>query len=272
MDSCGHSLLGLGEDASPYRGTCTGPIPPKVGLSLRRRRCRKGVRDIVLSKQIVRRDFAPSPAPGQATSQATSPRSGFTMIEVLAVLLIFMILLGMVLIPASTWHRQQRIRSGIAVVQTTLRLAREYAITRQETVSVTVLNQTDPRGILRSYYWMSGPSGDMSFTNTIPKGVCFHTDVFDSTNGITHVLDTYGSNQNFLTAVFIAGDPDAEGDWIIFTTNWSTSLTFTPNGTTAGLSHIGIAETDPPGKGIALTGIVAVTRNTGYITAAPTMP
>jgi type II secretory pathway pseudopilin PulG len=184
------------------------------------------------------------------------------MLEILAVIAIFMILLAMVLYPASRWHRQQRIRSAVAVVQSAMRLAREQAMTRRESVSVFFRNEVASNRIVRSFYWIHGDqSQNLGLTNTIPNGVSFF-----------FYEPLYSTGSPNTLAVCITGDSVTGGDWVVFTTN-EFPISFTPSGIATSSLIVGVAESAPPGGGLALTGLVSVAGpSSGYITTDPAMP
>lgn len=198
--------------------------------------------------------------------------SGFTLLESLAVLFIFMILLGMALYPAARWHRQQRIRSGIAVLRAALNLAREQAMTRNQESSVRIQTR-DEDGTLRTFYWISGQDGDLGITNRMPDGIGAFFLTFASSSGYDEVTNFVGllPVDHFHHAVCIGGDPEANGEWALFTTQ-IVSASFTPYGTTVSGTHVGLAELSPPRSTPSLTGMVTITCNTGYITTDPRLP
>lgn len=166
------------------------------------------------------------------------------MLETLVVLLIFMVLLGMTLLPASRWHRQQRMRSAVTVVQSAVRLAREHALARQESVAVVFANRDLHGNTLTPLYWIRGTSGDISATNSIPDGLAFCINLNPSTNGHAVI-----SMQEM-------------------------SLAFNPSGAITSEHHqVWIVESSQSRSGPAMTGLVAVaSASTGRIVTSPPLP
>jgi type II secretory pathway pseudopilin PulG len=206
--------------------------------------------------------------------------AGFTILETLVVLLIFMILLGMTLLPASRWHRQQRLRSAVTVVESAVRLAREHALTRQEGVAIMFANRETPGNTLTPLYWIRGASGDISPTNSIPDGLAFFVSLPHSTNGQAGLSGWVPFAHHF---VCVDGDPDGDGFWAVITTQ-EMSLAFDPSGviTSECLSFItsechsnsiGIVEASQSRSGLAMTGLVAVvSAATGRTATSPPLP
>jgi type II secretory pathway pseudopilin PulG len=210
-------------------------------------------------------------------SRFRSPRSalrvassGFTILETLVVLLILMILLGMSLLPASRWHRQQRLRSAVTVVESAVRLAREHALARQESVAVVFANRDLQGNTLTPLYWIRGASGDISATNSIPDGLAFCGMPLHSTNGQSE-LSGYAPSAHHL--VCVDGDPDGEGEWAVITTQ-EVSLAFDASGVITSEYHqVWIAESSQSRSGLAMTGQVAVvSATTGRTATSPPLP
>jgi prepilin-type N-terminal cleavage/methylation domain-containing protein len=101
----------------------------------------------------------------------TRDRAGFTLMEVLCAMVLFVLLLTMVVNSASTWSRSASRRTTLEKLRSSLVLARQWARLHGETISLAYGNSgTPPRG----RYWLTTTSGErIGGTNYLAKGWVF---------------------------------------------------------------------------------------------------
>jgi hypothetical protein len=186
---------------------------------------------------------------------------------VLATLTIFLILLGMALKPATRWHREQRIRGAVHVAQSTLRLARETAMARRETVYARFLNIAQPAGAIRCYYWIEGESsGPLGVSNAMPDGVAVSLGTYQSTQGFDGVAAVIADNPDLgiVRAVLVASNGPAWTDWALISTSGQ-DIAFRADGSALGnpWTHVELVEARETHTDPALTGTVSMTMQVG---------
>jgi prepilin-type N-terminal cleavage/methylation domain-containing protein len=196
--------------------------------------------------------------------------SGFTLIEVLATLTIFLILLGMALKPATRWHREQRIRGAVHVAQSTLRLARETAMARRERVDARFLNAQEPSGLILCRYWIETAGGGLlGLSNALPDGIVVYTNTYTSTQGEDGVIAFANANPGWgiVRHILVGSNGPALTHWALIATQ-QIVCAFSADGSQgqSASARIGLVESRKAQTDPVLTGAVEMVRQAGFTT------
>lgn len=125
---------------------------------------------------------------GQAGGSAR--KRGFTLAELLAVMLIMVILMGMAVSSFYGMGRGSRMRGAVANFNTVLSLARQYAITRGEPLTVKLVESSSEGEINWRYEILDQDDTMVRPTQYLPPGIRFLSD----NNSFTFMPD--GSLEN----------------------------------------------------------------------------
>lgn len=149
-----------------------------------------------------------------------SKRSAFTLVELLVVIGIMATLLVLVVPSFTGLGRGQSMRSAVAQLRSTLSLARQWSITRNENTYVifpSTGNYNPARNVtlaLRSYAVWAEKSGYISEWRYLPPGV-----IFDSTEMATNNLFNGTTDRVFPVSFPSNGSPVSTRYCIAFTPN-----------------------------------------------------
>jgi prepilin-type N-terminal cleavage/methylation domain-containing protein len=105
-------------------------------------------------------------------SAFSTPRSAFTLIELLAVMAIMGLMMGLAVAAFKDMGRGTGMRGATLQFKTHMGLARQNAITRRTPVKLVFGNAGDARGA-RGFFYLASGSLPLSATNFMPAGVQF---------------------------------------------------------------------------------------------------
>ncbi len=115
-----------------------------------------------------------------ASVRRSGRKQGFTLAELLAVMLIMVILMGMAVGAFYGMGRGARMRGAVSSFNTTLSLSRQYAITRSQPLTIELIESDDTGETVWSYnilYYDNGNNEQqLRPTQYLPPGILFVAD------------------------------------------------------------------------------------------------
>lgn len=183
-------------------------------------------------------------------------RGGFTLVELLIVVVIMAIMIGVALPRFEDIGRGSKMRAATTELRSTLALARQWAIANREDVYVVVpddktalysgLSTNEYPKALRSYAVYSRSKGYIKDWTYLPGGVYF-LDQYNSEQGNRPALPIcIADNKNVLRQTMLYYNPDNGIPFPATNNNTKTinALRFTPRGQAAGPGGVGVVDFD----------------------------
>ncbi len=149
-------------------------------------------------------------------SRRLGGKRGFTLAELLAVMLIMVILMGMAVSAFYGMGRGARMRGAVSSFNTALSLTRQYAVTRSEPLTIELIESEETGETVWSFEIKNSEGTQIRPTQYLPPGI-----EFDTTDlSFTFLPD--GSLEGHQTVVIEV--EDEHGQSITFTINGLTGM------------------------------------------------
>jgi prepilin-type N-terminal cleavage/methylation domain-containing protein len=118
---------------------------------------------------------------GSARAQGGWARSGFTLIEMLAVIAIMGLMMAVTVGGFLHWGRNSAMRGAVMNVRAGLGMARQYAITHRAVTAFSFGNSRGEMDVDTGWYTITATNALIGTTNFLPKGIAFTNDPSQNT-------------------------------------------------------------------------------------------
>jgi len=118
---------------------------------------------------------------GSARVRGGWARSGFTLIEMLAVIAIMGLMMAVAVGGFLHWGRNSAMRGAVMNVRAGLGMARQYAITHRVVTDFSFGNSKSEMDVNTGWYTIAATNALIGTTNFLPKGIAFTNDPSEPT-------------------------------------------------------------------------------------------